>query len=293
MSDAATLLIHPWSDSRDPALITRVTPELAGWDTLTMEARRISEGNVWAAFTAEHEMAVVILGGVCSVETNRGNWMRLGRRRTVFEGMPYAVYLPRHTDFRIRALSQTLEIAAAWCPVTEDHPIRAVVPDDVRIELRGGANASRQINSIVPPGFDCQRLVAVEVYTPGGNWSSYPPHKHDVHRTDAQGALLEADLDEIYYYRLDQPEGYAYQRVYTTDRRLDALLMARDNDVVLVPEGYHPVVSAHGYTTYYLNFLAGSAQSLANVDDPDYAWIKSTWSDKDPRLPIVTHAMEK
>ena len=160
------------------------------------------------------------------------------------------------------------------------------------MEIRGGGNATRQINSMIPPGFDCQRLVAVEVYTPSGNWSSYPPHKHDVHRQDEQGNLLEADLEEIYFYKLDRPEGYAYQRVYTADGSRDQLVLARSNDVVLVPEGYHPVVSAHGYTTYYLNFLAGSAQSLANTDDPDYAWIKAQWQTQDPRLPVVSMEME-
>jgi 5-deoxy-glucuronate isomerase len=161
-----------------------------------------------------------------------------------------------------------------------------------QIEIRGGANATRQINGILPPGFDCHRIVCVEVYTPSGNWSSYPPHKHDVHREDANGNVLEADLEEIYFYKIDHPNGYAYQRVYNDERSIDGLMMAQNHDSVLVPEGYHPVVSAHGYTTYYLNFLAGSAQSLANSDDPAYTWVKDTWTYKDPRLPIVHHGME-
>ena len=168
-----------------------------------------------------------------------------------------------------------------------------MTPETVAIEIRGGGNATRQINSIFPPGFNCHRLIAVEVYTPPGNWSSYPPHKHDVHRADTAGQLIEADLEEIYFYKLDKPQGYAIQRVYTADSRLDETIVARDSDAVLVPEGYHPVASAHGYTTYYLNFLAGSAQSLANTDDPEHAWIKQTWHQKDPRIPIVTLAMEK
>jgi 5-deoxy-glucuronate isomerase len=106
------------------------------------------------------------------------------------------------------------------------------------------------------------------------------------------GELLEADLEEVYFYQLDRPEGYAIQRVYTADGRLDQTLLARHGDLVLVPEGYHPVVSAHGYTTYYLNFLAGSAQSLASSDDLAYSWVKSTWSERDPRVPLVTLAME-
>jgi len=168
-----------------------------------------------------------------------------------------------------------------------------VTPDQVAIEIRGGGNATRQINSIFPPGFNCHRLVAVEVYTPPGNWSSYPPHKHDVHRVDTAGQLIEADLEEIYFYKLDKPQGYAVQRVYTADLRLDETMVARDSDVVLVPEGYHPVASAHGYTTYYLNFLAGSAQSLANTDDPEHVWIKQTWREKDQRVPVVSLVMEE
>ncbi len=113
-----------------------------------------------------------------------------------------------------------------------------------------------------------------------------------MHREDKTGRLLEADLEEIYFYKIDGPHGYALQRVYTDDRKLDEVVLARNDDLVLVPEGYHPVVSAHGYTTYYLNFLAGSAQSLANSDDPDFAWIKDTWVEKDPRLPLVGLEME-
>jgi 5-deoxy-glucuronate isomerase len=206
--------------------------------------------------------------------------------------MPWAVYLPRHTQFEIEALTDSLEIASCWVATDQDHPARLVTPHDSQIEIRGGGNATRQINSILPPGFDSHRLVVVEVYTPSGNWSSYPPHKHDVHREDAHGNIIEADLEEIYFYKLDKPEGYAYQRVYTDDRKIDALMIAQHHDAVLVPEGYHPVVSAHGYTTYYLNFLAGSAQSLANADDPAYAWVKSTWTTQDSRLPIVSYAME-
>jgi 5-deoxy-glucuronate isomerase len=145
---------------------------------------------------------------------------------------------------------------------------------------------------MLPPGFDCEKLVVVEVYTPGGNWSSYPPHKHDVHTVAPDGALIEADLEEIYYYKFDKPGGYAIQQVYTADRSIDAIVRAQDNDAVLIPAGYHPVVSAHGFNTYYLNILAGSAQSLANTDDPQYAHIRAEWRDKDPRLPFFTHETE-
>jgi 5-deoxy-glucuronate isomerase len=192
------------------------------------------------------------------------------------------------------AAQEAGEFAVAWAPTDQDHPPWLIRPGEVARSIRGGDNVSRQINDLLPPGSPVHRLVLVEVYTPGGNWSSYPPHKHDRHVTDEDGRLLEADLEEIYFYKIDRPEGYAYQRIYTDEsspghrqgQPIDALLQAENNCVVLVPEGYHPVVSAPGYTTYYLNVLAGTAQSLANQEDPRYAWVKQTYQSKDARLPL-------
>ena len=280
----SSLLVAPVADSEE---YIRVTPARAGWDLLHFAARKMHNGQTWHHSTDEHEFALVVLGGVCSVRSSSGAWPHLGRRPNVFQGMPHALYLSRRTDFVVEAESEGLDIAYGWVRTAEDHPARVITPDEVSVEIRGGGNATRQINGIIPPGFDCDRLVVVEVFTPSGNWSSYPPHKHDEHRLDPDGKILEADLEEVYFYKIDRREGYALQHVYTKDARLDELIRAQTDDVVLVPEGYHPVVSAHGYTTYYLNLLAGSAQSLANSDDPDYAWIKDTWTDKDPRLPLV------
>jgi len=290
---AEMLLIRPRIEGEEPGLITRVTPKEAGWELLHFEVRRLARGQSWEDHTQEGEAAFVLLGGRCSIRSNRGEWPNVGRRPNVFSGMPYALYLPRQTEFRLKALTDGLEIAYAWVPTDRDYPARLITPQDSQIEIRGGRGATRQINSIIPPGFPCHRLVCVEVYTPGGNWSSYPPHKHDVHREDPQGNLLEADLEEIYFYKFDKPEGFAFQRIYAHDGTFDVALIARDNDLVLVPEGYHPVSAAYGYTCYYLNFLAGSAQSLANSEDPAHRWVKSTWDEKDPRLPLVHPEMEE
>lgn len=278
------LLVAP--DFSQPEYL-RVTPASAGWDYLHFAARQLQAGDHWSFATGEYELALVVLGGVCAVESNRGSWPAVGRRASVFDGMPYTLYLPRQTHFTITARSERLDIAYGWCLASEAHPARLVTPKEVAVEIRGGGNATRQINKMIPPGFDCSRIVVVEVYTPAGNWSSYPPHKHDQHRLDAQGNLIEADLEEIYFYKIASPSGFAYQRIYTADERLDELMLVRDSHLVLSPEGYHPVVAGHGYDCYYLNMLAGSAQSLAASDDPDYAWVKETWKEKDPRLPLV------
>ena len=289
MSTDSKLLIQPSTTSGE---YTMVTPEQAAWELLHFAARRMSAGEQWEFDTGEQEFGIVVLGGTCSAETSRGAWKSIGRRANVFDGMPYTLYLPRRTEVRIEASEDELDLGYGWCETDRDHPAKLISPEEVRVEIRGGGNATRQINDMIPPGFDCHRLVVVEVYTPSGNWSSYPPHKHDVHRESESGDLLEADLEETYFYKQDRPEGYAIQRVYTSDGSLDEVVLARSDDVVLVPEGYHPVVSAHGYNTYYLNFLAGSAQSLANVDDPEHAWVKQRWGEKDPRLPMVTLDME-
>lgn len=290
--DSSNLVIHP-SPSVDPGLIVEVRPDLAGWDTIRFQARRLARGQRWSFAWGESELALVVLGGTLSVETDRGSWAQIGARANVFAGLPSALYLPPHTSLTVTAATDC-EFAVAWAATSEEHPPHLIRPEDVTVELRGGDHASRQINSLLPPGFPCARLVVVEVYTPGGNWSSYPPHKHDVHRAAPDGRILEADLDEIYYYKIDRPEGYALQRVYTgpdsplqrAGQPIDAAVIAHNDDVVLIPEGYHPVSSPVGYTSYYLNVLVGSAQSLAASDDPDFAWVKGSYRSLDPRVPI-------
>jgi 5-deoxy-glucuronate isomerase len=290
--DATNLIVHP-GNSAEPGVVVEVTPEQAGWDFIHFQVRRLQPGQSWSVATGEHELALVILSGTLNVASNMGDWQGIGERANVFAGLPSALYLPRRTTFTATT-SDACEFAAAWVAADQDYAPLLITPSDIAIEIRGGDHATRQINSILPPGFACQRLVVVEVYTPGGNWSSYPPHKHDVHKTDVAGNIVEADLEEVYYYKLDRPEGYALQRVYTDPESplqragapIDAVLLARENDVVLVPEGYHPVSSPPGYTTYYLNVLAGSAQSLANSEDPRYAWVKDTYRGRDERVPI-------
>jgi 5-deoxy-glucuronate isomerase len=290
--DQNNLIIHP-GNSSDPDIVVEVTPEVAGWDYIHFQLRRLSVQHSWSFAIGDHEMAIVPLSGSIRVESDRGKWSHIGQRDSVFSGLPYALYLPRRTSLTVTA-ETNCEIAVAQAPTNQDHEPRLVTPSDVEIEIRGGDNATRQINNILPPDFPCHRLVVVEVYTPGGNWSSYPPHKHDVHKTDKTGKVLEADLEEVYFYKLDRPEGFAFQRIYTAPESplhragfpIDAVLLARTNDAVLVPEGYHPVTSPPGYTTYYLNVLAGSAQSLANSEDPQYTWVKESYRSQDPRVPI-------
>jgi 5-deoxy-glucuronate isomerase len=271
------------------------TASEAGWKNLNFLARTLKPGQKWSGKTGSNEYLFVIMGGNMSASTSHGKWTTSNARKDVFSGLPHALYLPRDSEFEISAAGEFLDIAAAWCPGEKSFPARLITPEDVNsmgIEYRGGDNASRQINSMLPPGSQCNMLVCVEVYTPSGNWSSFPAHKHDTRKFDpVTGVLREASLEELYFYKIDKPMGFAIQKVYNDSRTLDEIAEARNNDIVLIPEGYHPVVAGHGYNVYYLNFLGGSDQSLASSNDPDHEWIYGTWKGLDPRIPVVTLEM--
>ncbi|MGY8978870.1 MAG: 5-deoxy-glucuronate isomerase [Cytophagales bacterium] len=276
------------SSQAKEGIYQEILAEDAGWEFLNFNARILKKGQVWKGFTGENEYGIILLSGDYSVKTDQGNWKTRNGRKHVFDGIAHTLYLSRNTEFELIAESEVLDIALGWCETTEDHPAQFKEPTKSVIEIRGGDNATRQINSLIEPGFDCQRLVSVEVYTPSGNWSSFPAHKHDERILDNDGNLIEARLEETYFYKTDKPQGYAIQQIYTGDRSLDEIAVARNNDVVMVPKGYHPVVAGHGYNIYYLNFLTGSDQSLANTNDPDHEWIYDSWSGKDSRIPLVS-----
>jgi len=268
-------------DLKEAGNLVGFTREEAGWDWMDFGVRRLLEGQELELTTRTEELALVLLGGECIWDWGRG-CQKVGKRKTVFDGMPYALYVPIHHRVVMTAIT---DCEIAECRVPSNVPLepRLVVPDDVFSALRGGGNASRQVVDVMGPAFPADKLLVIEVYTPGGNWSSYPPHKHDVHNPP-----LEADLDEIYYYRMRDPNGYALQNLYSTKLQRDEVIKAHDGDVVLIREGFHPVVAGPGYDTYYLNFLAGTSRALATTEDPRHTWIRSTWKEPDVRLPMVS-----
>jgi 5-deoxy-glucuronate isomerase len=288
------LLVHPGSDPN--GVYQEINARDAGWQHVNFGARRMEGGKSWTHTTGAYEFCVVLLGGRFRVSSRWGEWTTDGARKDVFGGLPHAAYFPPHTEFTLTALSPTLDIAYGFTAGDPELKGFFVTPEQVQrqgIELRGGDNASRQINSILPPGSRCHRLVCVEVYTPSGNWSSFPAHKHDTRKVNEQGKLVEASLEEVYFYKFDKPQGFALQKVYTDDRQLNEIAEPHMDDAVLVPRGYHPVAAGHGYNAYYLNVLAGSDQTLTNTDDPDHKWIYGTWKAMDSRLPLVTLEMNR
>jgi 5-deoxy-glucuronate isomerase len=290
MEHSSHLQIKPISKT---GIYHSITTKSAKWEYLNFEARLMFKGETWEHDTQGNEMVIVLLGGNFKVESNRGNWETKNGRKDVFNGVAHTLYLSRNSKFTLTALSDTLDIGYGWCKVDEDFPAKFVTPEDTPVVIFGGDNATRQFNDLVPPGFGCSKIVVREVYTPSGNWSSFPAHKHDERLVDTDGTVLEPIQEETYFYKFQKPEAYAIQQVYTKDRSLDEIVRPRHNDVVLIPKGYHPVVAEHGFHCYYLNFLAGTDQCLANSTDPDHEWIYNSWTSKDKRLPLVTVEMNK
>lgn len=285
--DAASLHVRPDADG---AVAT--DPARSGWRYLSFRAFGLADGQSVPLDRPEQEAALVtISGGGVEIALDAGPRLRLEGRPSVFEGMPWSAYLPAGTTGRIvgRPLpGRRTVVALAQAPLTgrtgtATEPI-VVPPADVEIEIRGAGNATRQVNNIMMPGFPADRLLICEVFTPNGNWSGWPPHKHDV-----DDPPREAVLEETYYYQMSRPEGWAIQRIYHRDGSRDALLPVRHGDLVIVDQGYHPFASTQGYDAYYLNALAGDRRTMANTDDPDLAWVRTLWPAMapDPRLPIV------
>jgi 5-deoxy-glucuronate isomerase len=270
-----------------------VTPRDAGWRHLGFRTLSLAAGaSIELTDPGLESLVVPIAGGGVRVEPEAGDAIDLAGRPDPFAALPDAVYLPAGTAARVvgrpQAPAARVDLAIATAPVRarpgpSARPVR-IDPRDIRIEVRGAGNATRQINHIVPPDFPADRLLAVEVLTPAGNWSSWPPHKHDVDEMPA-----EAVLEEVYAYRFRRPEAWAIQRLYRADRSRDAAWEVRSGEVVLVTDGYHPFVAAHGDDAWYLNALAGDRRTMACSFDPDLDWVRDTWPAMatDPRVPLV------
>ncbi|WP_346533920.1 5-deoxy-glucuronate isomerase [Micromonospora sp. DPT] len=284
-----------WGTTTRAPWALEVTPERAGWRYAGLRVLTLPPGGAVTFATGDEEMLVLPLAGAATVHCD-GLSLTLAGRTSVFAAVTDFAYLPRDATVTVRGEGR---FALPSARATRRLSPRYGAARDVPVELRGAGPASRQVNNFCSPeAFDCDRLVAVEVLTPGGNWSSYPPHKHEEDRTHDDGRV-EAELEEIYYFEVaggvpGDPGGpVGYQRVYGTARRpIEVLAEVRGGDVVLVPYGYHgPSMAAPGYHLYYLNVLAGPgpARSMACVDDPRHHWVRGSWADQpvDPRLPLT------
>jgi 5-deoxy-glucuronate isomerase len=245
----------------------RITPESAGWSYVGFESREIGRGRRAELNTGSREVCIVILSGKARVTAEDFDSAVIGERADVFAGSPWSVYVPPRREVAVEA-AEDCEIAICSAPASGRLPARVISPNEVRATTRGRGTNLRHIRDILPESAEAESLLVVEVITPGGHWSSYPPHKHD-----EDDLPRESLLEETYYHRLSPPQGFAVQRVYTDDRSLDETIAVGDRDVVLVPRGYHPVSAAHGYDLFYLNVMAGPKRAWKFHNEPAHEWL--------------------
>jgi 5-deoxy-glucuronate isomerase len=259
------LLVKARRGARD---IVRVTPQSAGWRYVGFSAHRLHGGESIAIEQPGHELCLVVLGGTVTIRARDMRWTDVGERHDVFDdAAPFAVYLPDGAAVEVDA-STAAEIGVASAPGPATTPARLIHPSGMKRFARGTGLNERFVCDILPQSDPALHLLVVEVRTPSGHSSSYPPHKHD--RDDLPN---ESALEETYYHRLRPAQGFAFQRVYTDDRTLDESMAVEDGDVVMVPRGYHPVVVPYGYESYYLNVMAGPRRTWHFRNDPAHEWM--------------------
>lgn len=249
-------------------LVHEVTPASAGWTHVGFALHRLGRGDSVAGGEPAREACLVIISGTGTFAVDGKSFGELGGRMSPFEGPGHALYVPAGASWTVAATSP-LELAVCTAPGTPaSHPARVIGPDDVELLARGKGTNTRYPRNILSETAPADSLLVVEVITPGGHTSSYPPHKHD-----ANDLPRESYLEETYYHRFAKPQGYAFQRVYTGDRSLDETMLIEDGDVVMVPRGYHPVAAIAGYDLYYLNVMAGPVRTWKFHNEPAHEWI--------------------
>lgn len=254
--------------------VAHVTPESAGWTYVGFDLHRLKAGKTVSGETGGQEACLVFVTGKGRVQANGEDFGVLGERMSPFDGKPWSVYVPQDGSWSVTAETDG-EIAVCLAPgLAGGLPARAIAPDDLSTTTRGKSTNTRYVTNILAEGgLPADSLLVVEVITPGGHTSSYPPHKHDQDNLPA-----ESYLEETYYHRLNPPQGFAFQRVYTDAdadgaRELDEVFAVEDGDVVLVPKGYHPCAACHGYDLYYLNVMAGPTRTWKFHNAPEHEWL--------------------
>jgi 5-deoxy-glucuronate isomerase len=268
MSMAQSQLLVKPNRTAPGGRVIHVTPQTAGWMRVGFDLYRLPVDASAAGGEAGREVCLVLISGKASVQAGGADLGIVGGRTSPFDGKPWSVYVPAGTDW-IATAETNVELAVCSAPAVGSKRARVIAPDALQVEARGrGTNLRHVVNILPETDPTAESLLVVEVITPGGHWSSYPPHKHDRDALPAESAL-----EETYYHRLKPAQGFAFQRIYTDDRSLDETITIHDGDVTLVPRGYHPCAAAHGYDLYYLNVMAGPRRIWRFHNDPAHEWI--------------------
>jgi 5-deoxy-glucuronate isomerase len=244
-----------------------VTPKKAGWGYVGFDLHKLEPKATVKGGGDDREVCLVLISGRALIKVG-GESYEIGERQSPFDGPGHSLYAPAGAKWKVEAITP-LEIAVCTAPGKPDsHPVRVIAPGDVEMLTRGKGTNTRYPRNILPETAPADSLLIVEVITPAGHTSSYPPHKHD-----QDDLPRESYLEETYYHRFAKPQGYAFQRVYTDDRSLDETMLIEDGDCVMVPRGYHPVAAIAGYDLYYLNVMAGPKRTWKFHNEPAHEWI--------------------
>lgn len=260
------LLRRPFGDH---GKVHEITPVSAGWRHVGFSLYRLRAGETAAEATGAMEAILVLVEGRARLTAAGRDWGELGDRMDVFEKTPpHCLYVPNGEAWEATATTDCT-LAVCLAPGRGGHPARRIGPDGITLTPRGEGSNARHINNIAMESEDfADSLLVTEVFTPAGNWSSYPSHRHD--EDDFPRITY---LEETYYHRLNPGQGFGVQRVYTEDGTLDETMAVRSHDVVLVPRGHHPCGAPHGYEMYYLNVMAGPRRAWRFEPDPAHRWI--------------------
>ena len=250
-------------------LVHDISPESAEWGYVGFQVYRLASGEQVSGNTGDREVIFVIVEGKAALSVGDMDFGEMGDRMSVFEkSPPHCAYAPGSTDWSAEATTDCV-LALCTAPAKGDYPVQRLGPDGIELTPRGKGQNQRFINNIAMEGRDVAgSLLVTEVFTPSGNWSSYPSHRHD---EDDYPRMTY--LEETYYHRLNPAQGFGVQRVYTDDGELDETMSVKDGDVVLVPKGHHPCAAPYGYEMYYLNVMAGPLRKWRFENDPDHDWI--------------------
>lgn len=256
-----------------PGYTQLVTPGAQPVHRLDFGMLRLERGQSYESANGDHEIGLVILSGACAIQVGEQRFDDLGGRESVFDGRATAVYAPCGSQVTARAISAHVEIAVCRCATETRHPVRVIRPEDVVAREVGGPGFKRYVHDILGTNMQASSMIVGETFTVAGNWSSFPPHKHDV-----EAPPVEVRQEELYFYKMRPAEGFGVQYLYSwpdsPHGALDEALPLHEDDITFMPFGYHPVAAPPGYDVYYLWFLAGETRLMRPHDDPVHAWIK-------------------